>query len=104
MEATVTKERAKPVFTTLMLSLLLILASVLLPGVAEAWNPVLRPVYPRIDRVRQQALIQRQLQRVRLRSLSRQLKGQIRTLKQDQIRKEVRQEVQKLIQSRNVLP
>lgn len=104
MEATVTKHRAKPVITTLMLGLLLISGSVLLPAVVEAWSPVMRPMVPRLNRVRQQALIRTELQRVRLRSLDRQLKGQIRKLKQDQIRNEVRQEVQKLIQPRNVLP
>jgi hypothetical protein len=100
----VTKERAKPVFKSLMLSLVLISGSVLLPALVAAWNPVVRPRIPRINRVRQQALIRMQSQRLRQRNLSRQLKGQIRKLKQERNEREVRQEVQKLTQPRHARP
>ena len=99
-----TQERAKPVLTTLTLSLLLISGSLLLPALAEAWNPVMRPVIPRLNRARQQVLIRTELQKVRLRNLNRQLKGQVRKLKRDLSQQEVRQEVQKLTRPRHVLP
>lgn len=98
------KERAKPVFKSLVVSLILISGSVLLPALAEAWNPIVRPRIPRINPLRQQALIRMQLQRLRQRDLSRQLKGQIRKLKRGQKEREVGQEVQKLTQPRYVLP
>ena len=104
MEASVTKQRARPVFKSVILSLVFISASVLLPALAAAWNPVVRPLRPRINRVRQQRLIQMQLHRLRQRNLSRQLKGQIRRLKRAQNERKVRQEVKKLNQPRDARP
>ncbi|MEJ2717305.1 MAG: hypothetical protein P8182_09230 [Deltaproteobacteria bacterium] len=99
-----TKKRAGTVFKSMMLSLVLISASVLLPALVAAWNPVLRPLRPRINGIRQQALIRMQLHRLRQQNQSRQLKGQIRRLKRAENELDVRQEVKKLNQPRDTRP